>query len=480
MILESAIPEILPVTSHTDFVGQGSTFVAIKGKKLDGSDYIMAALQKGAQKIVLEENTFLSVSVLNFIKLNNIDLEYVNDARKALADLSAQAWGFPADKLKVIGITGTKGKTTSTFLTYHILTQAGYKTAMISGVKNIINGQEYAASLTTPQPDYLHAFLNKCVEQKVEYVVMEVSAQAFTLHRLSSIKLAGGIFTNLSFEHMEFYSSMDEYFFAKCEIFNHLATGANVVLNLDNSWAEQAAINHLDNSIAISFDKNKYLDYLFTLKRNDQSGIDLVMNLHGLELEFESNLVGDFNAYNVAGVIALCNQLGINLPVIQEALKSFTKVPGRMERYALPNGAIAVIDYAHNPSSFSSLLPTLKSICSKLIVVFGAGGDRDKQRRPLMGDIASSIADTIIITSDNPRSENLKDIIDQIYSGVLPENQHKVTCEPERTKAIAMAYKLASDSDIIAILGKGPDEYEIVGDNKFYFSDKETVLSCSK
>lgn len=467
-------PTIFPVTSHTDYVGKGSTFVAINGSKLDGLNYIQLALEKGANKIVVQKNIEIPSELIEKIKSFNAEIVFVDDCRKAVTQLSAQAWSNPAKKLNILGITGTKGKTTSTFLLRHLLTSAGYKTAMISGVKNSIGKSEFPTHLTTPLSDYLQTFLGKCVEEKTQFVALESSAQAFNLHRLDGIEYCGVIFTNFDLEHSEFYESIEQYFESKCLIFNHLKNNAPVLINIDNEWGQKIIKLH-PNFLTYSLIGNK-ATYSFKITKNNSSGISLKLSENIFVIP---NLIGTFNAYNIAGVIALAIEIGIDLKVITDALLSFKGVPGRMEVYPLSNKAIAIIDKAHNPSSFMAVLPTLKNISDQLIVVFGAGGDRDKKKRPIMGEIAANIADKVIVTSDNPRTENVVDITNQVLAGIDQKYREKVICQLDRAKAIEEAYKLSKKGSIIAILGKGADEYEIIGDKEIFFSDKETILKCS-
>jgi len=457
------------VACHTKNVCNGSTYVAIKGTQFNGVNYIPDALKNGAKSIVIEKNSFFDETIKKSIEEFKPKIIEVDDCRKVLSELSAKAYNYPSKKLNIIGVTGTKGKTTSVFLLYHLFKTAGFKTALISGVKNIINDVEYKSELTTPHPDYLHAFFNICIKEQVKFVIMEASAQAFSLKRLNDIQFSAGIFTNFDLEHSEFYNSMDEYFIAKCLMFEHLKLNTPFVINIDDPWVKKVS-NKFPNFIKLS--KND-----FTITKNDPSGLEFKIND---QLYSCPNLVGNFNAYNIAGVVLLALEMDIDIQTIQKSLLTFERVPGRMERYNLSNGAIAVIDYAHNPSSFSQILPTLKAITNNLIVVFGCGGSRDKTKRPIMGDIASSIADKIIITSDNPRFEKLEEIIEQIFSGVKEPNKLKVEIIQNRKLAIEHAYKISSVGSIIAILGKGPDEYEMIGNEKFYFSDKETIFNCDK
>ncbi|MDR3646929.1 MAG: UDP-N-acetylmuramoyl-L-alanyl-D-glutamate--2,6-diaminopimelate ligase [Candidatus Babeliales bacterium] len=455
------------VTCHTDNIALGTTFVAVKGMQSDGINYIPQALAKGASTVVLPEDAILSDEIKKSINTYQPAILRVADCRQALSTLSAQAFNYPAKKLNIIGVTGTKGKTTSAYLLYHLFKKAGYKTALITGVKNYIGNVEYKSELTTPHPDYLHAFFNECVESQVKFVIMEASAQGFSLKRLHDIQFSAGIFTNFDLEHSEFYANMNDYFDAKCEMFKHLKTNAPFVVNVDNAWGKKIADAHPEFT---EISQNQ-----FKITKNDSLGLEFTILGH----EFSCpNLVGTFNAYNLAGVVTLALQMDIPVHTIQKALLTFSHVPGRMERYKLASGAIAVIDYAHNPSSFSQILPTLRTMTNNLIVVFGCGGSRDKTKRPIMGDIASTIADKVIITSDNPRFEKVEDIIEEIYLGCKAINKDKVKVILDRAQAIELAYKNAQSGSIIAILGKGPDEYEMIGNQKFYFSDKENILKC--
>lgn len=474
---QNIIPSIWPVTAHTDHVGPGSTYVVIKGQRLDGIEFIPLALERGAVKIVVEESVNLSFQLVEKIVSCNAQLIRVNNCRKALAELSSVAWGNPAQRLKILAVTGTIGKTTTTSLLAHMVKTAGFKTAMISSVKNFIGDYELPAALTTPQPDYLHAFLACCVEQSIDYVVLEASAQAFSLHRLDGIYFGGIIFTNLSQEHAEFYSSLDEYFAAKLQIFNHCSPSAPAIINIDDAWGKKAAAFYA-YSYTVSMHERE-ADYYLTNKHYGLSGLDVVIQAQDQAYSLTAkNLVGIFNIYNVVDATLLAMKCGISITSIQQALAIFTGVPGRMERYSLANGAYAIIDYAYTPLSFSYVIPMFKSLTEQLIVVFGAGGERDPIKRPIMGNIAATHADIVIITADNPRSENAHDIAQQIMTGISKTDVSKVICELDRKSAIEKAYEVARPGSIILILGKGPDEYQIIGKEKFYFSDSKTILAC--
>jgi UDP-N-acetylmuramyl-tripeptide synthetase len=496
------IPSIFPVTCHTDFVGQNSCFVAIEGYSDNGIKYIKQAIEKGARTIVVHHSVVLDDELCTFIEAHNVVVERVDNTRKALANLSAQAAEFPAQKLKIIGITGTKGKTTTSFLLEHILSVAGYKTALISSAQNRICGNNFPAPLTTPQPDYLQQFLKLCVDEDVDYVVMEVAAQALTLHRVEGITFCGVIFTNFSLEHLEFYPTLDDYFKAKSLIFLSVSEDAPLLINADDEHGQQL-LDQYQNAFAygfltpssVSYDgdpswsgteigekMNSLYDYHGTFLTDPTQLIELSVQYQDATEEcYEPDnfvcpvLFGAYNAYNVLAASSMVQALYVHPGIIKRALQTFPGVPGRLQEHVLPNGARCFIDYAHNPESFKAVLSTLRALTDHLIVVFGAGGGRDKSKRPMMGNIASQIADIVVITSDNPRLEDPVTIAQDIVCGIAAESHHKVVQELDRKCAIELAYHLSDNGSIIVLLGKGPDEYQIIGTTKHYFSERQIV-----
>ncbi len=477
MAQEIIIPQIYKVACHTDHIGMGSTFVAIKGMKDDGIHHIKKALEKGASKIVVERTSQLNSETLTLINDAQAELVYVDNARAALAQLSAQAVEYPANKLKIVGITGTKGKTTSSFLLEHVLRSAGLKTALLSTVYNKILDTVVPTNLTTQHPDYLHPFFDVCVQNNIDIVIMEVAAQATSLHRVDGITFDGLIFTNFAQEHGEFYPSMDDYFKAKVAIVNQVKKEAPILLNADDAAIAPLAKKY-DKTITFSLGTVK-TSYHASIISNQLAQLSLAISStkHAPYTIGCPALVGDYNAYNVLGVAALCFELGITPEAITNGIKSFTRVPGRLERYQLPNGANCFIDYAHNPSSYQAVLSMVRSLTHHLIVVFGCGGERDKTKRPLMGAIANQYADLVIITSDNPRSENALDIAQDIIAGIDYKNHGKVICELDRENAIKIAYAHSKTGSVIMLLGKGPDEYQQIGNIKHPFSEKTIVQS---
>lgn len=422
--------KVYPVTCHTDHVGSDSTFVAIKGFEKSGEKFIEKALRLGATKVITDKD--------------------VHDSRKALATLSAAALDFPANKLKIIGITGTKGKTTTVYLIEHILKEFGCRTARLTGVENKILDDSEPAMLTSPSADYLQMFFAQCVKKDVECVVMEVSSHALSLHRVHGVPFIAVGFTNLSSEHMDYHQSMDEYFKTKCTLFDQIVESGYVVCNTYDEWGRKA------------FD---------SLKMHGKKPIG-----YDMQDKFDvSVLFGEYNAHNISMATTICRQLGMQDSDIIRALKTFPGVPGRLQKHVLKNGAQAFVDFAHNPSSMEAVLKTLRLLSNNLIVVFGCGGDRDKTKRSKMGRIADKYADVVIITNDNPRGEDPAKIIEQICSGIKSDRLEKILCIPDRGMAIANAVKLSTSDSILAILGKGHESYQIISGEKLYFNDFEEI-----
>jgi UDP-N-acetylmuramoyl-L-alanyl-D-glutamate--2,6-diaminopimelate ligase len=463
-----------PVTSHTDYVTNGTNFVVQEGKRQSGNDYVRQAVQKGAIKIIFG-HTNIDADLLMFLKNSNIATEFVKDTRFELSKLSATAFDYPASKLNIIGVTGTKGKTSSVFLIYHLLKKLNIKAAIMSGVYCEVGELKIKSSLTTPQPDFIHWFLNEALIRGATHVVMETSAQAFSLSRLAHVDFNIGLFTNFSSEHLEFYKDLDEYLSAKLILAQHIKKSGYFIINQDDqsyqNIIDKLPMLDLNNFNAQTF-SSKYQDANFYYQINNCFPVAISCQ----DLIINSFLVGKFNAVNLAGVVAVMCALGFKLDQLNDLLSDFAGVPGRMEKYALNNGAVAIVDYAHNPSSFESFFSTVRELTANLIVVFGCGGERDPARRPVMGNIAATYADTIILTTDNCRSEKPLDIISDIKEGVPKDLLYKVIVEVDRADAIKLACQLSKKDSLIAILGKGPDEYQEINGVKFVFSDVKEVL----
>ena len=463
------------VACHTDNIGPGSTYVVIAGKKYDGMQFIPHAIENGATTIVIGANAIIPDGIEKLCTQKNIHIKRVENTRRALAQLSAVAYDYPAKKLKLVGVTGTDGKTTSTYLLFNMLKMAGKKVALFSGVEQIIEEEIVEATLTTPQPDYLHYFFNRCVQQGIEYVVIELSAQATTYHRLDGLLFDGLIFTNLSQEHGEEYQSIEEYFAAKCAILAQKKKNAPLIVH-DSPWAKR--IKKIFQPVFIAGQKAD-LDYQAVSLQETFGNQLMEINFDAQWYPVETSLVGSYNVSNIIGATALAHQLGITREHILMGIKNCSGVAGRFERYRLKNGTWAVVDYAHTPQAFGCILPTLKKHARQLIVVFGAAGGKDIGKRSLMGQLAAQFADEVILTNDNPRNEDPLKIMDAVASLLNKYEQLKIHREPDRAKAIQLAYQLSQSGDIIAILGKGHETMQTIGTQRFHHNDAEIVKSLN-
>ncbi len=451
------------VTSHTDHIDSNSTFIVQDGFKDSGLKYLSLAMKKGAKKIVIPNKYKIEAQKIITENLaENLNIKYVEDCRLELSKLSAEAYDFPSLKLKIIGITGTKGKTSSTFLLYHMLKKLGYKVGLISGVHCQLGDEVIKSNLTTPQADFINWFLDKAVKNNYTHIVMEVSAQAITLKRVAHINFYGGLFTNFSSEHLEFYNNLDEYFQAKSQLINLIDKDGFFIINGDEDHYFKLNLKLREKVKTFSILNGDY-------KYNIENSNPVIIKFNNFT--FKTNLIGSFNAINLAGIISILISMNLDISKTTNLLDDFKGVPGRMESYKLKNNSIAIIDYAHNPSSYASFFPTVRTLTKNLIAIFGCGGERDSARRPIMGEIASKYADQIILTTDNPRSEDAQKIAEEILSGIPIKEHHKVIIILDRAAAIKKAYELSYDKSLIALLGKGPDEYQEIGQNKFFFSD---------
>jgi len=465
------IPTRFPVTCHTDNVGKGSIFVAIKGYKETGASFIDLAIKKGTSEVVLEQDENISKWISKYpgVKFSNVD-----NTRKTLAILSSKKLDCPSSKLKIIGITGTKGKTTTTFLIEHLLRNAGYKTALLGTIKTKILNQETDSILTTMGADFVQMFLNECVIRGIEYVILEISSHALGQKRIYGIKFDIACFTNLTREHMDYYKNLEEYFEDKCILFNQIKTSGTAIINSDDSWGKklETSLQKKQKKI-ISFGEKSLNENVFSIKKDSIQGLSINLNYKGKKEEIScSNLFGKFNAYNLTMAALIGKTLKIEPGHLFE---KFPGIPGRLQMHKLKNGAVAFVDFSHNASSLENVLQTLRGHSGHLIVVFGCGGNRDKTKRPLMGKIASNYGDKIILTNDNPREEDPKSIAANVISGIPTNKKGDLIVELDRKKAIKKATILAKPNSIIAISGKGHEKYQIIKKQKVHFDDFEEI-----
>jgi UDP-N-acetylmuramoyl-L-alanyl-D-glutamate--2,6-diaminopimelate ligase len=450
-------------------VKAGDLFVAIKGFQMDGYNFIDDAIKNGAICIVAEkcENCELAAKVL------------VKDSRLALAYLSDKFYDSPSRKLKVIGITGTNGKTTTSYLLRSILQTKEKKTGLVGTIAHYIGDKEVPAQNTTPESLDLQKMFHEMLEQGIKYVVMEVSSHSLALKRVEKVDFDVAVFTNLTQDHLDFHQDMESYKKVKGKLFEMLEKNQDrAVINLDDpNWRyfyKKARVSKMTYSL-----KDRKADVFTEKVSYDLKGSEMKISTPLGKLEVKLNLIGEQNIYNALTAVASSIALNFDLENIKSGLESKKGVPGRLEKIDLGQPFDILIDYAHTPDALERILTTAKEFTSgKLIALFGCGGDRDKTKRPIMGELASRIADYVIVTSDNPRTENPSLIIDDIFKGINSKNNIKRI--EDRKEAIRQAINLAQPKDILVIAGKGHEPYQIIGTKRFHFSDKEAVEEILK
>ncbi len=468
--------EISGITNDSRAVKAGSIFVAIKGAVSDGHDYINSAIDKGASAIVYHNEMDDKRFDIPFMK--------VADAYRAYARLAEKFFGKPAGDMKLIGVTGTNGKTTCAFLLHSILSRAGYKTGLISTICYDLGNRLIGSDRTTPEAWSLQEMFAEMKIEGCEYVVMEVSSHALDQHRVGEAKFNAMLFTNLSGDHLDYHKDMDDYFNAKKKLFTEYNSKSNkdkdyesvVVINGDDSYGKRLC-SELQGDSVVSYGMKENSTCQIISTEGDASSSIIKFKHNGINTELKSTLIGEFNTYNVLGVYAICRGLGISENIIKKALNPSIQVPGRLEAFRIDNGVTVFVDYAHTDDALQRALEALKKITSgKLIAVFGCGGDRDRKKRPRMGAVACSIADKSIITSDNPRTENPGAIIEDIVAGVDFDSNYEV--HEDRKIAILESIESAKAGDVILIAGKGHEDYQEVNGIKHHFDDREEVRNA--
>ncbi len=458
---------VIPNDFHFDSrkVKKGDLFIAIKGTQTDGHKYIFKAIEQGAIAIVCEDLP------KDFVKYPLIQWVVTSNSHEALGIIASNYYDNPSEKLKVVGVTGTNGKTTVATLLYKLFTDLGFPCGLVSTVENRINESVIPANLTTPDAKYLQNLFHLMEQAGCEYCFMEVSSIAVHQHRISGTFFTGGIFTNITHDHLDYHGTFDNYLKCKQAFFTFLPSKAFAISNLDDKNGEIMLQN--SNAKRIYYALNRLAHYNAKIVENTLEGLHLIIDSRELWVP----LVGKFNAYNLLAVYTAAKQLGVPSDEILKKLSLISSVKGRFQIYKHPNQPkFAIIDYAHTPDALKNVLETLNDMkINNLIVVFGCGGNRDKEKRPLMGKIASELADKVILTSDNPRNEDPKKIIEDIQKGISKENLSKVTTLVDREEAIAAALKFAQNHDVVLIAGKGHEDYQEINDLKLPFDDSVLV-----
>ncbi|HTO35501.1 MAG TPA: UDP-N-acetylmuramoyl-L-alanyl-D-glutamate--2,6-diaminopimelate ligase [Flavobacterium sp.] len=463
------------VKGHTDIavhkiefdsrkIQQDDVFIALKGTLSDGHDFIETAINKGAVAVICE--------VFPEIIVNGVTYVQVVDSGVALACLAANYYQNPSEKLKLIGITGTNGKTTIASLLYQMFKKAGYKAGLISTVKIMINEKELPATHTTPDSLTINQCLSEMVSEGVSFCFMEVSSHGIHQKRTEGLHFAGGIFTNLSHDHLDYHKTFAEYRDVKKLFFDNLPKTAFAIVNID----DKNGVVMLQNTKAIkkTYAIKSYADYKARILENQLSGLLLKINEH----EVWVKLIGTFNAYNLLAIYATVSELGIENIEALRLLSELESVSGRFQFFISNQKIMAVVDYAHTPDALENVLDTINNIRTRneqLITVVGCGGDRDKAKRPVMAHIASSLSDKVIFTSDNPRTEDPETIISEMEKGVEPQNYKKTLSILDRKQAVKTACQLAESGDIILIAGKGHETYQEINGVKHDFDDMQIV-----
>ena len=439
-------------------------FVAIRGTLSDGHDYIEKALSLGAIAIICEEFPSVIVNGVTYIK--------VKDSNEALAFLAANYYENPSENIRLVGVTGTNGKTTIASLLYQLFKKAGYKVGLLSTVKIMVDEQEFKATHTTPDSLTLNFYLDKMIQEGCEFCFMEVSSHGVHQKRTEALRFEGGVFTNLSHDHLDYHNTFAEYRDVKKSFFDNLPKSAFAITNID----DKNGLVMLQNTKAkkLTYALKSYADYKAQILENQLSGLLLKIN----DNEVWVKLIGSFNAYNLLAIYGVAVELGIEKVEALRLLSELESVSGRFQFIVSESNITAIVDYAHTPDALENVLKTIEDIRTKneqLITVVGCGGDRDKTKRPIMANIASSMSDKAIFTSDNPRTENPETIIEEMEKGVEPQNFKKTVSILDRKQAIKTACQLANPNDIILIAGKGHETYQEVNGVRHDFDDLKIV-----
>lgn len=448
-------------------VEMDDVFVAIRGLVTDGHEYIQKAVELGAKAIICEELPELLVNGVTYLN--------VEDCNSALAVMAANYFDNPSKNLKLVGITGTNGKTTVSTLLYNLFKKAGFKVGLISTIKVLVDNKEYPTSHTTPDVLTINGHLNRMNEEGVEYCFMEVSSHGIHQKRTEGLHFEGAIFTNLSHDHLDYHKTFAEYRDTKKKLFDNLSKNAFALSNID----DKNGLVMLQNTKAkkYTYALKSYADYRAQILEKQFNGQLLKID----DNELWSKLIGDFNAYNLLAIYATADILGLEKLETLKLISELENVDGRFQYFISKEKITAIVDYAHTPDALKNVLITINALRTgneNVITVVGCGGDRDKSKRPVMGHIASEMSNQAIFTSDNPRTESPTEIIEEMEKGVEPQNTRKVLSIENRKQAIKAACKLALSNDIILVAGKGHETYQETNGKRVDFDDFKEVKAA--
>ncbi|MFT3995063.1 MAG: UDP-N-acetylmuramoyl-L-alanyl-D-glutamate--2,6-diaminopimelate ligase [Dysgonomonas sp.] len=458
--------EVTGVSTDSRKANKGSAFIALKGVQVDGHQYIESAIENGAEIIIFEEDIDTFQTGITYIK--------VKDSADVTGKIATHWYGDPSSKLKLVGVTGTNGKTTTATLLYDVFRKLGYKVGLLSTVCNYVDGTAYHATHTTPDPLSLNEMLAKMVDAGCEYAFMEVSSHAIHQKRISGLKYVGGIFTNLTQDHLDYHKTMAEYLKAKKMFFDNLPEDAFALTNVD----DKNGLVMLQNTKAKkkTYSVRSLADFKGKIIEKHFDGTAIEINGKEVQVQF----VGVFNVYNLLAVYGASVLLGEDSDKVLLVLSTLKPVSGRFETIRSKDGFTAIVDYAHTPDALTNVLEAIHEVLNgngRVITVVGCGGNRDKTKRPIMAREAVRLSDQVILTSDNPRFEEPQAIINDMADGLNKEQMRKTLCIVEREQAIKTACTLAKEGDVILIAGKGHEDYQDVKGVKHHFDDREIVKS---
>ena len=461
--------DVVDITFDSRKVSQGTLFFAVKGTQVDGHDYIDGAIEKGASVIVCEK--------LPRKKAENVTYVKVDNSAYVLGVGASNFFGNPSEKLKLVGVTGTNGKTTIATLLYRLFSEAGYNCGLLSTIENIVNREVIPSTHTTPDPIELNTLLQQMVDKECEYVFMEVSSHSVAQDRIAGLHFAGGIFTNLTHDHLDYHKTMANYRNAKKKFFDGLPQSAFALTNLD----DKNGAFMLQNTQArkLSYALKHDADFKGVIMESHFDG--MLLKVNGIEMF--TQLVGGFNASNLLAIYGAATALGFNKDELLVEISKLRGANGRFDMVHSEQGIVGIVDYAHTPDALENVLVTINEVrCHKetLITVVGCGGNRDTTKRPEMAAVAVKLSDRVILTSDNPRNEDPDEIIRQMKAGVADEDRGKVLSITNRREAIRTAVALAKRGDIILLAGKGHENYQEINGVKNHFDDKEVLSEALK
>lgn len=445
-------------------VSNDTVFVAIKGTVTDGHKYISQVIAAGVTAIVCEDLPEEPVTDVCYV--------VVKDSSETLAFMACNFYDNPSEKINLVGITGTNGKTTTATLLYELFRNSGYKTGLLSTVKNCVNNKVYPTTHTTLDPLHLNALLAEMATEGCEFCFMEVSSHAVVQNRITGLNFKGGVFSNLTHDHLDFHKTFDAYLQAKKLFFDRLPSGSFALVNVDDKNGRIMVQNTRARVYTMAI--KKAADFHCKILENQFDG--LLLNINGKEVW--CHLVGNFNAYNLLAIYGTATLLGIEENEGLVALSKLHPVDGRFEYFKSPEGPVGIVDYAHTPDALKNVIDTVNAIRSgngRLITVVGAGGDRDRTKRPIMAKIASENSDMVILTSDNPRSEDPEAILNEMNEGISVDKKKKSLIISDRRQAIKTACSLANNDDVILIAGKGHETYQEIKGVRHHFDDREVL-----